>query len=641
MRRQGFECRGESRAARRRPRAEHGRATRRQPPFQSRPGDALLVGWPRSRRSIPRSRPRPMLETQLNVPLSIDELARRAGIPSEALSPYGRFKAKVDHRLGRRGARAGRALRARHRDHPDAGGGGQDRHDDRPRHGAEPHRPARGEHDPPAVDGAGLRREGRRSGRRREPGRAARGDQPAPDRRLPRGRGGEQPARGGDRYLDPARQPARPRPGARELAARRRHERPRPAPGAHRARRPAERRPARDGLRHHVRVRGDERHRPRALARGHARAARADRRRGEARRDLRDRWRARRRRRDGRDPARRARPDPHADLRGHARARARRAVREHLVRQLFRPRRRRRAARVRLRRHRGRLRRRHGRGEVPEHQVPGERGARRTSRCSWRPSRRSRRTRAASSSRSARRRRRSSCARTSRRSSSARATWRRTSACCARTASRSWSRSTASRATPSASSRAWKRSRSRPARRPARSPSCSRRGSEGGEELARAVAGVAERGLARYQPGYGLDDSIEQKLHALATGVYGASGVELSERARADVRRYEELGYGRLPICMAKTQYSLSHDPKLKGAPSGYAFPDPRSAPPGGRWLPRAARRRHRDHAGPRAQSLLPWDRPRRRRPRHRAVLRLEKKPACRRSALKSRPVPS
>ena len=55
--------------------------------------------------------------------------------------------------------------------------------------------------------------------------------------------------------------------------------------------------------------------------------------------------------------------------------------------------------------------------------------------------------------------------------------------------------------------------------------------------------------------------------------MYGASGVEFSPRARAEIQRYQELGYGRLPICMAKTQYSLSHDPNLKGAPKGYAFP--------------------------------------------------------------------
>jgi formate--tetrahydrofolate ligase len=99
------------------------------------------------------------------------------------------------------------------------------------------------------------------------------------------------------------------------------------------------------------------------------------------------------------------------------------------------------------------------------------------------------------------------------------------------------------------------------------------RGSEGGAALAEAVVGAAERGLARLRHAYELDQSIEEKIHALATRVYGAAAIELAPSARADVARFQELGYGHLPICMAKTQYSLSHDPKLKGAPKGYVFP--------------------------------------------------------------------
>ena len=99
------------------------------------------------------------------------------------------------------------------------------------------------------------------------------------------------------------------------------------------------------------------------------------------------------------------------------------------------------------------------------------------------------------------------------------------------------------------------------------------RGGAGGEDLARAVAAVAERGLARFRHAYDLDRSIEDKLHALATKVYGASAVELAPLAKEQVARYQALGYGRLPLCVAKTQYSLSHDPKLKGAPKGYVFP--------------------------------------------------------------------
>ncbi len=99
------------------------------------------------------------------------------------------------------------------------------------------------------------------------------------------------------------------------------------------------------------------------------------------------------------------------------------------------------------------------------------------------------------------------------------------------------------------------------------------RGGEGGEDLARAVVDVAERGLARYKPAYDLDSSIEDKIRTLATRIYGAAEIELAPRARDEIQRYKELGYGRLPICVAKTQFSLSHDPRLKGAPRGYVFP--------------------------------------------------------------------
>jgi formate--tetrahydrofolate ligase len=99
------------------------------------------------------------------------------------------------------------------------------------------------------------------------------------------------------------------------------------------------------------------------------------------------------------------------------------------------------------------------------------------------------------------------------------------------------------------------------------------RGGAGGTELARTVVRVAESGKARYRTLYDLDQSIEDKIRTLATQLYGAAAVELSPRASAEIRRYQELGYGRLPICVAKTQYSLSHDPERKGAPRGYVFP--------------------------------------------------------------------
>ena len=71
---------------------------------------------------------------------------------------------------------------------------------------------------------------------------------------------------------------------------------------------------------------------------------------------------------------------------------------------------------------------------------------------------------------------------------------------------------------------------------------------------------------------YAEDASIEDKVYALAQKVYGASDVSWSNIARRALRTYQELGWGTLPVCMAKTHLSLSHNPALRGRPSGYTF---------------------------------------------------------------------
>jgi formate--tetrahydrofolate ligase len=71
---------------------------------------------------------------------------------------------------------------------------------------------------------------------------------------------------------------------------------------------------------------------------------------------------------------------------------------------------------------------------------------------------------------------------------------------------------------------------------------------------------------------YELDESLEDKLRKVATQVYGADGVMLSNAARAKLDRYAEWGFGRLPVCIAKTQYSLTDDPKRMGAPRGWTL---------------------------------------------------------------------
>jgi formyltetrahydrofolate synthetase len=70
-----------------------------------------------------------------------------------------------------------------------------------------------------------------------------------------------------------------------------------------------------------------------------------------------------------------------------------------------------------------------------------------------------------------------------------------------------------------------------------------------------------------------LDMPIKQKIEILAREVYGAADVAFDPKANEQIEAYEANGYGNLPICMAKTHLSLSHDPNLKGRPTGYTFP--------------------------------------------------------------------
>lgn len=99
------------------------------------------------------------------------------------------------------------------------------------------------------------------------------------------------------------------------------------------------------------------------------------------------------------------------------------------------------------------------------------------------------------------------------------------------------------------------------------------KGGDGGAALAKAVIETAESGKADFRFLYELEASTQDKLNTLATELYGAEGVDFAPEALAAIKRYEEAGYGNLPVCVAKTQYSLSHDPKLKGRPTGFRFP--------------------------------------------------------------------
>jgi formate--tetrahydrofolate ligase len=96
------------------------------------------------------------------------------------------------------------------------------------------------------------------------------------------------------------------------------------------------------------------------------------------------------------------------------------------------------------------------------------------------------------------------------------------------------------------------------------------RGGEGAADLARAVLAVTDGPAPKLKTTYELDASLEAKIEAVAKHVYGADGVDFSDAAKAQLARFTEWGYGKVPVCIAKTQYSLSDDPKLAGAPTGW-----------------------------------------------------------------------
>ena len=96
------------------------------------------------------------------------------------------------------------------------------------------------------------------------------------------------------------------------------------------------------------------------------------------------------------------------------------------------------------------------------------------------------------------------------------------------------------------------------------------KGGEGGIDLAKEVIALADSGESKFAPIYPLDVSLKGKIETIAKEIYGADGVNYTKEADKALKEFEELGYGNLPICMAKTQYSFSDDPALLGRPSGF-----------------------------------------------------------------------
>jgi len=98
------------------------------------------------------------------------------------------------------------------------------------------------------------------------------------------------------------------------------------------------------------------------------------------------------------------------------------------------------------------------------------------------------------------------------------------------------------------------------------------RGGEGAVELGEAVMEAASRPKA-FRFLYPLEAPLRSKIETIARDVYGADGVSYSEDAERDLARWERLGFAGLPVCMAKTHLSLSHDPERKGVPTGFTLP--------------------------------------------------------------------
>jgi formyltetrahydrofolate synthetase len=97
-------------------------------------------------------------------------------------------------------------------------------------------------------------------------------------------------------------------------------------------------------------------------------------------------------------------------------------------------------------------------------------------------------------------------------------------------------------------------------------------GGAGAVDLAKAVM-AACRKAGNFRFLYPLEWDIKKKIETIATRIYGASGVDYEPAAEAKIELYTRLGYARLPICMAKTHLSLSHNPAWKGVPTGYRLP--------------------------------------------------------------------
>jgi methylenetetrahydrofolate dehydrogenase (NADP+) / methenyltetrahydrofolate cyclohydrolase / formyltetrahydrofolate synthetase len=97
-------------------------------------------------------------------------------------------------------------------------------------------------------------------------------------------------------------------------------------------------------------------------------------------------------------------------------------------------------------------------------------------------------------------------------------------------------------------------------------------GGKGAIEAAKSIVKACDE-TPKLKLSYDISKSIKEKIETVCLNIYRAKGVEYSEKAEIAIKRIEKLGLDKLPICMAKTQYSFSHDPDLKGAPTDFVIP--------------------------------------------------------------------
>jgi formate--tetrahydrofolate ligase len=98
-------------------------------------------------------------------------------------------------------------------------------------------------------------------------------------------------------------------------------------------------------------------------------------------------------------------------------------------------------------------------------------------------------------------------------------------------------------------------------------------GSEGSADLATKVVEVIEKGEANFAPIYPDEMSLADKINTIATKIYRADAAVMDQKILNQLKDWEAQGYGNLPVCMAKTQYSFTTDPERRGAPTGFNIP--------------------------------------------------------------------